>query len=1172
MFNEEMGRNSAKDTREIVVAPSTEYNNGAYSTEYDKNLKVRILDMSYDENAECEEDTNQGLAYNNKNIYYVDVYGIIAGFDTEVVFDEVVNDRLIYGKDKSTYFMQQAHQDRVEVAQYNFETLSYNDKNVANKYYNVVDIVDGKVQLQKLSRSGGKINFTGGVGKLVVTFGTEEDQKRAGVQTYEIPVCYPDRTISDLVFTASDAPNYVVYQNSRGEDTKGFLFDPFVLYAGGNMGIEEARDYFVQDYSNDEMILPNDVSVQGYLRKGTQSAKIKVSYGIFDEAFGSNSFYIEESGKYIYYDLQGKEDVSVYFDDSNVKMTVAGGEYVVRATMGNPREQQYIDYPVKVINKSVVSITDTIYSDSIKKAIKVYDYLNEVNVEERLIKDLFTNTKGTEFVVTLADGTELTYKYDIVAESTTNSTTGDDYIIQSEYKGGYSYPMRAFMDSGSSLRYNGGKVDFNITIPGYGMGSKGDQNAVVSFELEEQYIIYINPLKDYVTVANKRDNASTFSDFYANETYLDGDFSEQNAMLVEDELMHYEVLNPYHFISNGGLPLPEDIQVAVGSKQLKEEFDKLMASGRTQVEALAEAKEIVANSGVIIEPIVDEEYYDVSVLWSNSVNGRVKINFNDTKRTFAMSMPIDEQVYNLTFDITPWLFDNKTETIEAFKTTTKYGPDDVILLPKESAIGETNIVGQPNEFYIEVYFNTDDNNNAIYDTFYGYILHYNINGEEKTIYLNNIDGGGSSRDQYNKWYFDKVNFGSKNQYATMTLGGKGGQELSWLFTQTSTRECINSNVPNMLAGRAGDTINLPQNYIQTFSTLNSTKAEYTDVTSTYIPIEYSDVYKPVDDEELNISVNANLDAYQVTMNYFTPSNMQNLLFKMENSDGNEVFESNDYQVALLDWSIAGRRAYPSEDVKIGDTIILSGYGDFSPLYVPDNGNLLMNTVRDVVSAYVSSGSGRTTNNLYMPGTDEEIDGYVVNYINTGKPLDTGYEYPMSMQNTSGTYVTQNGVQNLLPTIKVKQGSVFNVHNLPLYQVHYVYGEKRLFLGMEDIAGIIQVGDIFDSYHINYGSTACMLPWQDATLYYANGDISFNNGVLTGVGEGITGNAFRHINTMAPKGTSYVLETSISLNYVNDEGNEENLYNNGFALHRKTENYQYATNRQTSTIFVRIDIV
>jgi hypothetical protein len=541
-------------------------------------------------------------------------------------------------------------------------------------------------------------------------------------------------------------------------------------------------------------------------------------------------------------------------------------------------------------------------------------------------------------------------------------------------------------------------------------------------------------------------------------------------------------------------------------------------------------------------------------------------------------MPIDDQVFKIKYKVDPLIF-RQEGIIDAFTSTTNYGPDDIILLPSTSGVKRV-VNGVTYKNYLNVIYNTDGYNfvidkdgnkvlddegnerydgNIVFDQYYSYVVHFSKEGgEEVVVTINNIDGGGTYRNNYNKWYFGAIKFGEQNQYATMTLGGKGGQTIRWKFLSTSTRKWINTNVPNMLADLANTEFTLPKNLIQVFNTIGGTNTQLTSI-SDYIPVEYYNLRSATSDNTGKYGINIDASDYAYTMNSTTYSNVQNVDFGKITQDEMEVQVLNDRQIGLLDWTVLGRRAYPSYSQDVGGTIIISGMGDTTITYIspPDSGLVdgLLNEYTTGFSEAYASDVESTIHNLYAPNTNDTSpnDDANINYVNAGQSVSPSYDYPETRWGTGSAnriiYDRDTGftTQTVLPTINVLQGSKFELHNLPLLGMNYVYGAERnpKLLGKT-------------TYSRGAGLAGMYLPWYKADVYeILTQDFGISGGQVYGSKRKLSdgSNDFMYIDTCVKDGTSYLLTCNFEMPLIT-EGDAETLRKSadsgdGALLSRKT---------------------
>ena len=1113
----------APDAAVLNVAPNKETEGG----EFEEFLSVRVLDMTY----------GSGL---EKDIYYIDPYGVLGAtgksgitFESKVVYPEdTVRNVKIVGKDSDKYFIDDG--TRTDIATYVFEEVNYDGSAINYKWFDIasIDPATGKFTLKERKRNDGRIKYGSGVGKLAVTFGSDRDNSFAGTQVFNIPVVYVDRTVENLGFNGENAPYFKTLTLSNGTVEQGFEFDPFVTYNASVNGFGDSE--------------------QGFLKHGQYGTKLTFKNNDIDRIFGGRQ------GSTFEYDLtmdQGNDiRIGVTFEDKELKWRYTGGEFDIKARLGSGDNYQEIPVTVKLLSRRVdakrAGTINGFSSDIFKSGVdlttkvKAYDYIGYSNVEAKLISDYFVSGYVT-FKVYFEDFDEpIEYTMNTVAASDGKYVLTDSELNYVENETVYNNGVRmAFtMDTTETISYRGGKLTFAMTIPGYGMGKNGQQQATVSIEMEEQYVIYANPADE------NSGEEITYDAFYK-------DAFDADAMEYDTSSHSMFVTNPYYFIQQGGVKMPDTVYAYVTTKALFEEYKEMTKSVKNEItgkyDPAHSEEEItawkVANAGNI-------RAYKVDANWTGGSKNRLNVNFYDESISGAMTMPIDDQVYRTSMRVQPWLFKNTTDAITAFEDSTPYGPDDIILLPTKSYLTST----LDPDFYVEVRYAEEDGH-PIYDANYTYIVHFKVNGEEKQVEIKNVDGGGTYRDNYNKWYFGAVKFGESDQYATFKLGGKGGQTFRWRFSRTSQRKWINSNIQDVMALRVGaDGVNLEKSLVQYFVNGNSTNLESS--APAYIPVEYTNLRKPVNDDRYSTAITGDLSAKVVSAERSTPATVQSLDFGTEkDKDDNDVQIVNNYQIALLDWAVTGRRAYPSSNVKIGGTIILSGYGAVMPNYVyslkTNNGfgdivgNLFKNESNVGFNRFfVSDQGGNNKHALLAPNTEEmdPTDTLPLSYINSNVTLDAGYQYDDNMLRSisAGQYYVTEGLHEVslstVPTLYIKKGTKFAVHNLPLFQVNMAYAVETKIQLPGGIGGIT-----FKTEYTKDSTYASMfIPWYKAKVYQVTGsDLKINGNTVTASGgvkeveQGVAG-----INTNVSNKIRYVLCAQVSFR-MSTMSDAEKIYKN-----------------------------
>ena len=1129
----------AADAYSLQVAPRSIGSTDS-DVKFDRRINVHFLDMTY----------QSGL---DKNVYYVDRYGVIRSTlfeetvytldktdafvnDTKVLVNEgnrtlsfvekveypseTLREVTIIGKDSDKYYLTDASK-KYALATYTFEEVTYDGGGVNRNWFNLnaIDATTGEVSVTELRRPGDYINYNGGVGRLLVKFGSEQDNRFVGEQTYSIPIIYADRKILDVDFGAS-APNYKLVNWNSGATGNGFVFDPFIKYNNSVDGFGQGAE-----------------TEQGFLKTGQYGATLVFGVDRVDEVYNN------KEGSTFRYNLSSDQQdykVGVTFEDKDVAWRYTGGEFEVEAVVGTGLGRQEMKYMVKLLSRRVdVNRTGSVYgfgANVLKSGVtvdteaSVYDLIGVVNAEDKLRSSFFNTSNTNVFAVYFEDFEDpIYYTMNQAAES-----VGTTYLLTNEETDYYdeqhnfvqnSLTMSFNMDTANPISYKGGTLKFTMTIPGYGLGAKGEQKASVSFRMAEQYVVYVDPVDTEDPASIGHIEAAQLGATYQWENWFDSDGAVTGGKIRYDYESHrWYILSPYYYIQDGGVPMPNFVYAYVTDK---ETWNDLHGT----IDSRADLAALLTNGTV--------QAYKTRVNWTGGSYGRMTVYFDDEERSTSMMMPIDDQMYKFSFKVFPWKFDNTSEAIEAFRSDINYGPDDIILLPT----GTTRDSATNSNYYLEITCN-EENGNKIFDAAYTYTLHYNIDldgdgtPQDETVEISNVDGGGTYRNNYNKWYFGSVKFGFTNQYASITIGGKGGQTFTWKFVKTSTRTWINSNVPSMVAMGVNEEVILPANLIQVFGnnanyTIAETEPEY------YIPIEYYNLQKPVANSKYNHVVSADLDARVVSAQRTSPTNAQNQDY---GKDGDDLQIVNDYQIALLNWRVTGRRAYPSPTKVIGGRIVLSGYGSVISVFVePQDRGMIQGLIYSDVNAnkpnrvYLND-SESTIHNLYSPGTKKELESGPATYENAKVSLDTGYSYDDKMETTSGTYrvVAQSeGVyaptaNTNVPTLNIMRGTPFKLHNLPLLGFNALYTIKT-----EANSYVSWVPGIdAESYTRKSFVTTSYIPWQNAKVYANVGNEYTVSSDGTVKRNGVTMNelegGFYKINTNATSGTTYLLVVQFAI--------------------------------------------
>ena len=551
----EAARKGASDAYGLRVAPKTNGKDYVPSSTSEKVFRdaidVRILDMTYE--------TGKGL---DKDAYYIDVYGIIESFDKTVNYDETVSGKTIIGKDNSKYAWGEGYNGTISnIVSHTFDTISYDgaDANV-NRY--AIETVKGNgaggvaVTLKKATGSGAgrQIGYGGGVGRLIVTFGSASEQATGGVQTFDVPVIYVERTVESVLFVTSAAEGTTApFYNSS---TNTFEFDPFVRYVNNPDGF--AQDEATGNYE------------QGYLKYGQYGATLRFKETAIDKALNVTL----KTSSYDLSEQVNTQYVGLTFSDSSITIKTSGGTFDVYGIVSNSGKDSELSrqrIPFKAKFKSRIAGVNTavphgttadgevVYyhklaeesneyyeivngftanlfvdgvltdktvtldngdiltvkcldKDKLEKALKVYDYIGKFNIGEEISRGVFKNRagqvyyvygKGTTTPVRFVYGKNATdYIGEVVVNGKKNKVT---FILTSEeisgevdgelYNNGVQMIFK--MDATYGINYRGTGVKFLMKVPGFAAGRNERQEIVVKVSTKEQYIPFAIPTMKY---------------------------------------------------------------------------------------------------------------------------------------------------------------------------------------------------------------------------------------------------------------------------------------------------------------------------------------------------------------------------------------------------------------------------------------------------------------------------------------------------------------------------------------------------------------------------------------------------------------------------------------------------------------------------------------------------
>ena len=1271
----------ASDSYGLVVAPKT-YGKSYVPVSDGENafrnsIDVRILDMTYE--------AGNGL---DKDMYFIDVYGIIDTFDKTLVYDKIQRSRTIIGKDNASYAWGESYTGTVEnIASHTFETLTYDgiDANV-NRY--AIDTIKGNgaggvsVTLKKATGNGAgkQIGYTGGVGRLIVTFGSAGEQAAGGVQTYDVPVVYVERTVEDILFitdgiNGTTAPFY-------NASTKTFEFDPFVKLVNKPEGFSQSEETGYE---------------QGYIRDGQYAATLRFKSTAIDKALNLTM-------KTANYDLGNQvtaQYVGVKFSDNSITVKASGGTFDIYAIVSNSGtdsalSRQRIPYKAKVLSRTagvndgvthgttesgeiiyyhnvpiggkyyqiVYGFTANLFKDGIdgvlttksvkiaagntisvecldeeklQKALKVYAYIGQINAGRMISDTIFQTTAQKFYVYGQGTSNPIEYTYGNLALNQTGEMIVNGNAVKVTYALGvdeisgvvdevtYNNGVQMIfdMDPTYGINYRGTGIRFYMTIPGYAAGVNEQQQLVVKVSTKQQYIPFSVPAMKY-GFNGKEANASAYAinvptnpslggvsvDFYGYAwlTYYASVISAKGGSPVfsygDDKIylrdttwgsnvgsgaatgydvmymVSYNVVNgqftiesPYYFIEDNGIQMPDYVAIYAGASELKQEFEAALDCFGGETVTGYDFSAYTTFSGWLTAWMANAEKggsldkyssYDrkgttkyLTALWSGGSANKIVVNYNDEERPATFKMTIDDQAVRLNFKVVPWLIGGSASDALLFRSTTEYGPEDIIMMPLSTITeydGSKNADIIVKNFYdgvsYENYTVYDETTGMkpMFDRYYGYRLYFNIGSgaNVKKYYVNVTDiyGGGTFRNNYNKWYFGEVQFGAgSEQFASITLAGKGGQKAKWAFENLSTRTEVNNNVPTLIAISSSTPYSLPKNLVVRYG---SGPNDFTP-DNVYIPISYSEPVSTITTS--TTSTDGNRVYYEDSNGYFESNNgnrapegtpimttsvklngsastgyrletstdacstskAQGLVYRMENEKEGDntlnVYAVNDNQLAKVTWSVSGRCAYPATLDGIGGDIIVSTYGSKAPFYFDKSGYVSYADWKNYITVYrnkkedITIESGSDLFRLYRPDNTISTDTDSYGYPNSGVgTVSDGYTYNKStdgywtLTEVGGVFKNwyNNGEREVGSkiTLNVRKGTKFDIRNLPLMSVYYKWsaeGDR-----MNPFEGKFLLENIWDGiFGTNSSvsgteSAAILLPWQNAKLYDSTG--------------------------------------------------------------------------------------
>ena len=1300
----------AKDSYGLVVAPKTlgkDYVAADASEDvFRDSIDVRILDMTYE--------AGNGL---NKDMYFIDVYGIIETFDKTLVYDKTVRSRTIIGRDNANYSWGDGYTGTItNIVSHTFDTLTYDGTDATVNRYSITSVKGNgsggvTVTLKNASGSGAgkQINYGGGVGRLIVTFGSAAEQAAGGVQTFDIPVVYVERTVEDILFTTASVNGTTApFYNSA---TRMFEFDPYGKYNNSPNGFAQ-----------------NDVDgyEQGYIKDGQYAVTLKFKATDIDSALNMTL-------RTANYDLGNQttaQYVGVTFNDSNLTIKSGGGTFDVYAIIANSGtdnglSRQRFTYKVKMMSRTVGvndsvphgttddgrviyyhgtqiggkyyqvvnGFTANLFKDEmlheitvnvdsgavtvqclneekLLQALKVYEFIGQTNAGRIISDTLFKATAQKFYVYGTGTKNPLEFTYTNFASNQVGefeingnpvkvsyTLTSDEIsgiVDEEEYNNGIQ--MIFNMDASYSINYTGDDVRFYLTLPGYAAGRNEQQQLIVKVSTKEQYIPFSIPTMKYgfngkaesahsyiITIpANPSLGGATVDAYgYAWLTYFESVIAAKGGSAVfsvsgdkiylRDEtwgsntasgsVSGYNVIYmisynkvtgkltiecPYYFIEDSGIQMPDYITVYAGSKALKDEYDAATEyyAGKTvkgydftaysTFSTWFTAWIADADKGGSLDKyssyVRKGETKYLTSLWSGGNSNKIVVNYNDTERASTFRMTIDDQSVRLTFEVVPWLVGGSEAEVILFRSTTGYGPDDIIMLPLETVTehdGTKNADVIVRNFYSglsydsDIVYNTEGGLQPIFDEYYGYRVYYTVGENKYYVNITDIYGGGTSRNNYNKWYFGNVQFGvGREQYATMTLGGKGGQTIQWAFENLTLRTEVNNNVPSMVAISKTTPYALPKNLVVRYGSGDN------DCTpaNVYIPITYSTpvsastsstvstegnkVYyedgngyiktgsesqrAPLGTPVLTTSINMegnDQEGYRLTTttDVSSTSAAQSRVYRLDNEKGSEgttytAYAVNDDQIVKITWSVSGRCAYPATLDEIGGEIIVSTYGSKAPFYFEQSKYVTYGDWKEYIVTYYNQKEDKTVQNivgsdginsfkLYRPDNSLSDENQTYAYPNSGvSSIPSEYTYNKTtnlswnltkVDDVFKNWYTQGEIEaGSKITLNIEKGTKFDLKYLPILSVSYnwsIEGERYEPFGKAE--GLNILAHIWDAI---FGTDKTVSGTESTTII-----LPWQNAEVYDIDGEMVEGGFSMIDTSSTS-NKYVLKLSFSL--------------------------------------------
>lgn len=652
--------------------------------------------------------------------------------------------------------------------------------------------------------------------------------------------------------------------------------------------------------------------------------------------------------------------VPLSWDTGRMFVDYYGGVFSVKAAIGEGEAKQTVTYRLYTLSRKVKSnSSENPFGGLVKSSfdgIRPYKYMYSGNVEKALAADIFTSGA---FDINFEEGTPLRYTLGRTAAS--GQIVGSSPLF-GNLAGNLSPEeadtvMNFTLDAGQGLNSEGRDVRFYITIPGFGMGSKGKQTVS----------LYLKSIPEKIYDARAIENGSAVA--FAN--YWQGAISSGAMQNLGGDRFHLS--NPYYFIKENGIKMPDKVRIYVN------------ATGNAADGAGA--------------------YYDINAWWNNSNGNVVRVNYYDQEVNLSFNVDLDNQLYDkIKMSVTPRILANDVIFDQTAITDHYYGEEEVILLPTDPKVSGFTVNGVVDGFA------TDD---------YSYTVSF---ANDLSVTFNNINGGGTVRNDVNKWNFNGVKWDfamgeGTSQTATLTLGGRGGQQIKWKF-KTIDKTWINSSISTVQVFEEGTALDFSA-IGGRGSELPKTVKQFFDVNYLYVGTAgYDSIAVPVTYGEM-------LNSQLQTSEYYSDTSRPNFTFDRATGTLTPTstaatpvrLKSDNIGAAAIRWTATSKRAYPSPKKEIG------GY-----IYV----------------AYASKNAGATTQNTYIVNPTRDSFSF-----DAMAPSLVDWKYRAGMQALGGIddsgnrsydgldYYSDASNGNRIakaPIISVKAGAKFDTVNLPLYEV------------------------------------------------------------------------------------------------------------------------------------------